>query len=156
MNITAFDLAQRFVGAREVPGALRNPQIMAMLQLDNKWPEDDSVAWCSAFVNYIAWLLRLPRSKDLRARSWLNVGRPVFGKDLTVGFDIAILSRTDNDPDETVIDAPGHVGFYGGFDKYPPEQFQNIYILGGNQDDSVNITMFPVQRILGLRRLYEQ
>ena len=155
MNITAFDIAQRFVGVRELPGQLRNPQIMAMLQLDADWPEDDSVAWCSAFVNYIAWLLRLPRSKSLRARSWLQVGRPIFGKELRVGWDIAILTREGASMDPNVLDAPGHVGFYAGFDRYPPQQFENIYILGGNQSDSVCVATFPVGRIVGLRRLYE-
>ena len=70
----AFDLAQRFAGIKEVGGNVDNPQIMAMLKLDNDWPSEDEVPWCSAFVNYICWLARLPRSKDLRARSWLNIG----------------------------------------------------------------------------------
>lgn len=67
MNITAFDLAQRFIGIKEVPGSTSNPQVLAFLRLDNAWPDGDDVAWCSAFVNYIAWLLRLPRSKIGRA-----------------------------------------------------------------------------------------
>jgi len=71
-----YELAQRFVGLKEVSGNMANPQIMAMLQLDADWPRDDSVPWCSAFVNYIAWLMRLPRSKSLRARS----GRPLLAR----------------------------------------------------------------------------
>ena len=39
-NSHAFDLAQRFVGIQEVGGQVDNPQIMAMLKLDNSWPED--------------------------------------------------------------------------------------------------------------------
>ena len=31
----AFDLAQRFAGIKEVGGNVDNPQIMAMLKLDN-------------------------------------------------------------------------------------------------------------------------
>ena len=69
MNITAFELAQRFVGVKEIPGSESNPMVLSMLRLDQAWPEGDEVPWCSAFVNYIAWLLRLPRSKALNARS---------------------------------------------------------------------------------------
>ena len=70
-----FDIAQRFVGIEEVGGKVDNPQIMAMLKLDNSWPTADEVPWCSGFANYCAYLCRAPRSKDLRARSWLEVGR---------------------------------------------------------------------------------
>lgn len=154
MNITAFDLAQRFAGVRELPGQLRNPQIMAMLQLDAKWPEDDSVPWCSAFANYIAWLLRLPRSKNLLARSWLSVGTPVWGEDALVGFDVVIVRRTLMDPLETSLTGRGHVGFFGGFDRRPATaEGSNVYILGGNQSDMVSIAPFDVNLILGIRRL---
>ena len=76
MDITAYDLASRFIGIKEVRGSVSNPQILSMLRLDSSWPKGDEVPWCSAFVNYPAWLLRLPRSKSLRARSWLEVGTP--------------------------------------------------------------------------------
>lgn len=140
MDITAFDLAQRFVGTDEVQGAASNPQVLAMLQLDGKWPKDDAVPWCSAFVNYIAWLLRLPRSKSLAARSWLQVGRPIELKDATPGFDIVVLDRP---PDK----ASGHVGFFAGFDGI------NVHVLGGNQKDSVSIATFGPGHVIGVRRL---
>ena len=41
LNISAFDIAQRFVGIKEVGGSVDNPQIMAMLKLDDDWPEAD-------------------------------------------------------------------------------------------------------------------
>ena len=95
MNINAFQLAQRFIGQRELPGTDdNNPVIMSMLHVDGAWPKDDEVPWCSGYVNYIAWLLRLPRSKSLRARSWLNVGEVVGSiEDADVGFDVVILKR---------------------------------------------------------------
>jgi hypothetical protein len=34
IEITAFDLAQRFIGMKEVSGKVSNPQILAMLQLE--------------------------------------------------------------------------------------------------------------------------
>jgi uncharacterized protein (TIGR02594 family) len=152
MEITAFDIAQRFIGIKEMGGNMNNPQIMAMLQLDNGWPKNDEVPWCSAFVNYICWLLRLPRSKSLAARSWLGVGQKVRTPiDAVAGFDIVVLSRGGGEqPGPEVLDAPGHVGFFAG---YSGSNSRIIDVLGGNQNDSVNVSKFDTSRILDIRRL---
>lgn len=152
MKVTAYGIAERFIGLQEIPGHTSNPQILAMLQLDTDWPKDDEVPWCSAFVNYISFLLGLPRPKSwlsLRARAWLNVGKPISFGDAIRGFDVVILSRGINSPPATVIDAPGHVGFFSKSD-----DVGNIYILGGNQNNEVNITPYRVTRMLGVRRLW--
>jgi uncharacterized protein (TIGR02594 family) len=146
MNVTAFDIAQRFVGVKEVAGPTANPTVLAMLQLDGAQVSDDAVPWCSAFANYVAWLLRLPRSKSLRARSWLLVGTPVERQNAVAGFDVVILNR-GGPQDPTVVDAQGHVGFFAG---WAPD---NVLILGGNQGDSVSVRAFPTAQILGIRRL---
>ena len=151
LQISAYEIAMRFVGIREVPGATANPQILAMLRLDMDWPEDDSVPWCSGFVNYIAWLLRLPRSKSLRARSWLTVGEVIGLDDAVPGFDVVVFKRGGgNQPGPEVINAPGHVGFYAGV------QGRNVLVLGGNQDDTVGINAYARSRLLGVRRLLSQ
>ena len=148
MKITAFELAQRFVGIQEVSGNVANPQILAMLKLDNKWPKDDSVPWCAAFMNYIAWLLRLPRSKSLRARSWLLIGESIPISEAKVGFDVVILKRGGlNQPGPEVIKAKGHVGWFAGVDG------GHVILLGGNQSDTVSLAGYPKKRVLGVRRL---
>lgn len=149
MRITAFNLAQRFVGIEEIPGRVANPQIMAMLKLDAEWPQGDEVPWCSAFMNYIAWLLRLPRSKSLMARSWLRVGVPIELKDASAGFDVVVFKRGEGpQPGPDVINAPGHVGFYAGVHE------GRILVLGGNQSDTVRVTGYTESRLLGVRRLH--
>jgi uncharacterized protein (TIGR02594 family) len=147
IEITAFDLAQRFVGVKETAGAASNPQVLAMLRLDEAWPEGDDVPWCSAFMNYIAWLLRLPRSKSLMARSWLSVGQSVTPDQAEVGFDVVVLKRGSDGPGPEVLDAPGHVGLFAGLEG------GEILVLGGNQADAVNVARFPLNRLLGIRRL---
>jgi len=145
VELSAYDLAQRFIGLKEVSGAVSNPQILAMLRLDETWPGSDEVPWCSAFVNYVAWLLRLPRSKSLAARSWLEVGTVVPGTgligpkvyDAQQGYDVVVLSRGN----------AGHVGFFSSFEG------DRVWLLGGNQDDSVSLAQFEDSRILGVRRL---
>lgn len=143
----AYDLAQRFAGIEEVGGKVDNPQIMAMLKLDNSWPSNDEVPWCSAFANYIAWLCHMPRSKDLRARSWLEIGVGITLDEAEPG-DIVVITRGQGEqPGPDVIDAPGHVGFYSGrFGEF-------IEILGGNQSDTVKVSRYPAKRLLGVRRL---
>lgn len=148
IEITAFDIAQRFVGMKELPGEKDNPFVMAFLTLDQSWPSHDETPWCSGFANFVAWLLRLPRSKDLRARSWLLVGQSVRIEDAQVGFDVVVLRRGEaGDAGPDVIDAPGHVGFYAGQDD------MHVLVLGGNQGNSVNVARFHHSKVLGVRRL---
>jgi uncharacterized protein (TIGR02594 family) len=148
MDVTAFKIAQRFMGLKEVPGAMSEPLILGMLRLDAKWVEKDETAWCSAFVNFVCHLLELPRSRSLAARSWLTVGTSVPLTDARVGFDVVILSRgAGTQPGPDVLAAPGHVGFYAGQDA------KNVMLLAGNQGDAVSIAAFPKARILGVRRL---
>lgn len=142
-----FDIAQRFVGIEEVGGKVDNPQIMAMLKLDNSWPSEDEVPWCSAFANYICWLAHKPRSKSLRARSWLNIGRGITLDQAEPGDIVVIKRGKEPQPGPEVTDAQGHVGFYAGmFGEF-------IEILGGNQSDTVKVSRYPRDRLLGVRRL---
>lgn len=149
LEVSAFDIAQRFVGTKEIPGLVSNPMILSMLRLDAEWPTGDEVAWCSAFVNFVAHLLRLPRSKSLLARSWLGVGLVLADVGhAEVGFDVIILRRGEGQqPGPENLTAPGHVGFYAGVGS------GNVMLLGGNQGDGVNVSAFPLSRILGIRRL---
>jgi uncharacterized protein (TIGR02594 family) len=162
MNISAFDLAQRYIGVKEIMGEDDHPLISWWFSLCGGWwglDTGDETPWCSAFANGMAWELRLPRSKSARARSWLQVGKPIqkvrppFEQDwpeATPGFDVVILKRGGiNQPGPDVIDAPGHVGFYAG------QNNNHILVLGGNQKDAVNISQYPKDRVLGVRRLHE-
>ena len=153
MYTTPYKVASKFIGMEEVQGTVDNPQIVAMLKLDQDWPEHDEVhdevPWCSAFMNYICWLLDLPRTEDLLARSWLNVGREVQLDAATIGNDIVILKRGGGDqPGPLVMNAPGHVGFFAG--RKSPGAIQ---VLGGNQSNTVKVSTYPASRILGIRRI---
>lgn len=142
-------LAQRFDGLAETPGAVHNPAVVAMLQLVDHSIHDDETAWCSAFVNYIAWLLDLPRSRSLAARSWLRVGQPIVLTEARPGFDVVILKRGEHAPPAAVLEAPGHVGFFVSLQHAP----DRVTVFGGNQSDRVCLETFPLERVLGVRRL---
>jgi uncharacterized protein (TIGR02594 family) len=138
--MTLFEHAQRYIGIRELSGAKNHPLIQWWLSLCGfDMDSPDEIPWCSAFINGIAWDLRLPRSKSAKARSWLDVGIPIFLHDANLG-DIVILKRNNN-PEQ------GHVGLYAGVEA------QYVMVLGGNQSDSVCLAKFNQGDVLGLRRI---
>lgn len=148
MEITAYDLASRFIGLKDVRGPVHNAHVLAMLRLDVPSVQDDETPWCSAFLNYVCWLLRLPRSKSLLARSWLSVGLPISPSEASVGYDVVVLSRGPlPQPGPLELDAPGHVGFFSFSD------LRDVYVLGGNQGDQVSVAPYVRERVLGVRRL---
>jgi uncharacterized protein (TIGR02594 family) len=150
IRITALALAQRFLGTKEVPGSEDNPMILSMLRLDGSWPKHDEVPWCSAFVNYVCWLLNLPRSHSLLARSWLSVGHPVFLTEALPGFDIVVLKRgKEPQPGIENMTAPGHVGFYVD----SSDDGARIQLFDGNVNNEVTYSTYPRARVLSVRRL---
>lgn len=143
--VTAYSRAERYLGIAEMAGKLDHPLVQWWLSLCGFGTEvHDEVPWCSAFVNGIAWDLRLPRSKSALARSWLEVGRPVSVNEAKPGFDVVILSRG-------ISAVTGHVGFFAGWDAATG----GVSILGGNQSNMVSVKTFPKADVLGIRRLRE-
>lgn len=145
--MTPHQLAMRFKGIKEIKGPEHNAQIVAILQRAVSRIKSDEVAWCSAFVGYICWLLDLPETKHLRARSWLRQGTPIELEDAKPGWDIVIFNRNGTTKDPKVINADGHVGFFHS------KSGSKIFTLGGNQSNSVNITGISERRLIGVRRL---
>lgn len=136
-----YTLAQRYVGIKEMPGSKKDHMtILAMLRLDDDWPEHDEVPWCSAFVNWIAWHLHLPRSKSLLARSWLLIGHQSLVPE--IGNDVVVLAPRGP--------GSGHVGFFAGLSA----DGSLVSVLGGNQSNQVSIAGFPHTAVLDYRRLF--
>lgn len=152
--MTPFQLAMRYVGIKELTGGKHHPLIQWWLSLCAGFDLDaaDETPWCSAFVNGIAWELRLPRSNSAAARSWLLVGTPVPLEEAAVGYDVVILKRgTGKQPGpEVTSGASGHVGFFAGMEG------DHVLLLGGNQNNAVSIARYPVSSVLGIRRLKEE
>lgn len=132
-------LASEYIGLTEIPGERNNPQILTFFQdIGHSWVQADSVAWCGAFINYVALKCGCERSFKLTGRSWLEKG--IEMQDPKLG-DIVIFWREKKDSWK------GHVGLYAGQDdKY-------IHCLGGNQSNQVNIKPYPKSKVLGFRRI---
>lgn len=125
-------------GLREVPGAENNPEIMKFFhEIGQDWVQGDETAWCSAFINWCAKMEGLDYSGKLTARSWLNIGASCGIEEA----DIVIFWR------ESPTSWKGHVGI-------PIREWSGeIWTLGGNQSNMVNISPYPISRILNYRKL---
>ena len=92
----------------------------------------------AAFVNWVNKMAGLPYTGKLNARSFMKIGKKVSTP--RTG-DIVILWR-DNPKSWK-----GHVGYYIRSSK------DQIWILGGNQENEVKIKAYPKSRLLEYRRL---
>ena len=127
-------------GLKEVAGKNSDPTILVMLQemgYDSS-ADDSEIAWCSAALNYFCKKLGYERSGGLDARSWLKM--PVKVLQPQIG-DVAILWRV------SPTDWRGHVGLF------ITQDLNNVWLLGGNQANSLNIAPYKRDQILGYRKL---
>lgn len=148
--LSPYDVAQTYIGIEEKEGKEQSYDIMAWLTRFNSWPNRDEIPWCSAFVTEVAIRCRCNFSTSLKARSWLGVGEvieyPLLG-------DVVILRRGEGGGPED-MDSPGHVGFFAGFSQTEPGSNRGyIHILGGNQNNGVNVRPYPKSDVLGYRNI---
>jgi len=131
--------ALRYYGQKAVIGQGTNEQILNFFKASGH-PEitEDEIPWCSAFINAIVIGCGGPATKALNARSWLKVGtvieKPDFG-------DIVVFWRGTKEGWQ------GHVGLVVRLEGI------RLWVLGGNQDNMVEIKEFNTENVLGYRRL---
>jgi uncharacterized protein (TIGR02594 family) len=119
-------VARDLMGQREIVGPKHNSWISkGWAKLGASWFNDDETPWCGFFVAHCMDVVGLSypaKGMFARAKSWLNWGKacsPVLGA-------VVVFSRKGG----------GHVGFLVG------ESSTHYYVLGGNQDNCVNISPF--------------
>ena len=135
------EIAHSQYGVTEKKGKLHNPTIVNYFkEIGHTWVSNDETAWCSAFMNWIALKAGKKKSGKLNARSWLTVGRKVTKP---IQGDVVVLWRDQK------RSWKGHVGLFINYS----EDKKHIYVLGGNQNNQVNIKRYPAYRLLGFRRL---
>jgi uncharacterized protein (TIGR02594 family) len=123
-------------GESEVAGRADNPRILAYFRAVGQGAGlHDDVPWCAAFVGACLERAGLASTRSLMARSYLRWGAALDGGRQGA---IVVLSR-GGDP------SAGHVGFLVG------EDDAHVYLLGGNQGNSVSVAALPKSRVLGLR-----
>jgi uncharacterized protein (TIGR02594 family) len=97
--------------------------------------------WCAGFMNAVLTRTGWGSTQSLAARSFLNYGAKT--KDPDEG-DIVVLRRGRDG-------WSGHVGFFMGYEYYDGTKY--VKVLGGNTEKKVDVGYFPVNRVLGYRRL---
>ena len=138
-HLDALELAFEFIGLTERRGLDHNPEILSFFHaIGHTWVLDDETPWCAAFVGAVLKKAGYEHTGKLNARSYLTIGEPIIVPELGV---IAVFYRGNKDG------ASGHVGFYLG------ESENDIYVLGGNQSDKVNVSSYQKSKLLGYRRL---
>lgn len=150
--------ALKEVGTLEAKGSLNNKKIIKWVEevryckasTYNNWVADwynkDSIPWCGLFLAVIACRsakgkpYRLPVNKYLTALAWANWGESVDFynvKNIYCG-DVAVFTRAGG----------GHVAIVIGVSS----DGKYLLCVGGNQDDQVNIKLFPIERVYAIRR----
>lgn len=133
-NPTWINLAKAYIGTKEVPGHCNNDIIVDWAKELGGWIKDyyvdDSIPWCGLFVTYIMYKSGLGvYQKGLAAKEWLNWGAPCSPQHGAI-----MVYQINNGY---------HVNFYDG-------EYENIYYgLGGNQNDSVNISHYKKENFRG-------
>lgn len=138
--------ASQDLGLLEVPGKGTNPKISAYYPYarednDPTKTMTDSVPFCSAAMCAWAEQVGMGSTNSLLARSWMNWGISTT-RDPLPG-DIGVLWRGKKSG------WSGHVFIFVG---WANEEKTIMYALGANQSDSVNVSRYSVNRLLGTRR----
>jgi uncharacterized protein (TIGR02594 family) len=97
--------------------------------------------WCAAFVNAVLEESDIQGSESRMARSFLDWGEKVQEP---LAGDVVVFPRGNSE-------WQGHVGFYVGQETKNGVLYYRI--LGGNQNNSVNIELYPASKALGIRRM---
>lgn len=134
------EIAEREIGQKEKPGPDQdNPRIVeyhrASENLLHPLYTHDHIAWCSSFVNWCMREVGIQGTKHALAFSWRNWGIPLSQPK----FGCVVVLKG--------YKGQGHVGFFHH------SKGNDRFILGGNQNDAVNIKAFPKSEIIEYRWL---
>ena len=151
---TPLEVARSYEGEREVEGEESNSLIVNWLRdagaNEDTLEDGDEALWCGAFVHACCSEAGVDLSNaqglvPVRARSWLMAGTAVDLQSATPGNDIAVFNR--GGPSNPKRRGRGHVGFFLSHD----DNF--VYVLGGNQSNSVSVDGYPRKDLFGIRRV---
>lgn len=123
-------IAYSYIGTKEYKGKGTNPKLAELFKGSGTGVKDDDIPWCAAFIGAVFVRAGLPVPKAFDASlNWRTYGvksvKPVVGA-------IVIFHRKPSG---------GHIGLIvkisdcGNF----------VYVLGGNQNDEVNIRKFDLR-----------
>ena len=130
-------LARAELGTLEVKGSRHNPKIVAYAkESGSPWVKDDETPWCSSFVGAMLARAGIPGTNSMRARSWETWGERLTSPALGC---IGVKRRMGGQSWQ------GHVGFVVAANP------AFVWLLGGNQNNAVNIAAFSRHQFTAFR-----
>jgi uncharacterized protein (TIGR02594 family) len=99
------------------------------------------IPWCAAFMNAVLKESGYEGTNSLMARSFLSYGTKVRSPE---EGDIVIFKRGASSN-------TGHVAFFVGYEYINNKMY--IKALGGNQNKAVKMVLYPVEKLIGVRRI---
>ena len=127
------EIAEAEIGQTEVKGG-ENPRIIEYHASTLLKAKEDEIPWCSSFVNYCIIQAGVVGTMSAAAISWAS-----WGERLTEpreGCVVVIRQRKKGTDQATGSSSGNHVGFFQHIEN------NRIYLLGGNQGDSVKVSSF--------------
>lgn len=129
--------AFRICNVRELPGAAAHPLVTYALENftqlhGSQAATSDETPWCAAFACCVLELCGYASPHHALARSFDNYGEKLDG----YRYGSIVTLRDDN-----------HVGFAANFDK----QNDIVYLLGGNQSNSISVKPYDAARVVQWR-----
>jgi uncharacterized protein (TIGR02594 family) len=126
------------LGVTEIPGARHNNKVLQFFRAVNATIRDDETPWCAAFVGHCLKEVGYPTSGSLAARSY-----ETYGENLGSFRAGCIITMHRGNPK----DWRGHTGFGIRLNAARTR----ILVLGGNQNNAVNLSWYPVARVTSYR-----
>lgn len=141
-HLAVIDWARGELGQKEIAGKQDNPRIRwyhtHCANIGSK-EHPDEVAWCSSFLNAAADECGMEKTDNALASSWEKYGTDT-GDQVDEG-DIIVIKRADGGRHVTLANKP--------FSRSKDKTFEG---LGGNQSNSVNVSIYQVSNIVAARK----
>jgi len=136
--------AESEIGQHEVKGG-ENPFIIECHATCTLKATEDETPWCSAFVNWCLSQAGIHGTNSAAAKSWLTWGDKLEAP--RHGCIVVIRQKLKGQDSGTGSTSGYHVAFFDHI------QDGRIYLLGGNQSDSVKISSFGLvsYEVIGYR-----
>lgn len=132
------DAATKYLGMNEHDG---RPALSGFFQKAGINIDPAKTPWCAAFVDATLKSNGMKGTGSLMAKSYLEWGTPTSKP---TNGDIVVLNRGAPGSPQ------GHVGFFAGTETIGGRDY--VKILGGNQNDSVSVSKYPMDRVVGFRK----
>ena len=127
------------LGVKEISGPQHNMTIVKYAHdIGAKWINDDETPWCAVFMNWVCKTAGYAYTSSALARSFEKYGNPTNSPQ---PGDIVVFWRISK------TSGSGHVGVFMGLSV----DGKSVFVLGGNQGNSVSIARYPVLNLLCYR-----